>query len=459
MPDSWSEDPRTRPLDARTAYVIDELVLLPKGSSREARFSRNRITVGTAADCDLVLRDDSVSRVHAEIRRYEDLYRVRDLDSTNGTFIREVRVIEAVLAPETEIRFGAARVVFAPSRRLVEVRPLEETKLGLMVGVSPAMRRMFDFVRKVAPTDATLLLEGETGTGKEALARTVHLQSSRAGRALVVVDCSTIPRELFESELFGHERGSFSGAISCRKGLVEEASGGTLLLDEVGELPLDVQPKLLRFLETGEVRRVGASRSVSVDVRIIAATNRNLVEMVAEGRFREDLFYRLNVLPVTVPPLRERREDIPLLVRHFLATAPFNRMADGTCRVLDISPGALAQWNRYDFPGNVRELLNLLERSVALADSPIIESLPQTEVSVRRARKFERPGLARACFHPGEELLGFKEAKDGLVAQFERAYLEDLLDRSGGNLAQAARSASMDRKHLRELLKKYGLRD
>jgi DNA-binding NtrC family response regulator len=308
-----------------------------------------------------------------------------------------------------------------------------------LVGRSPAMRRVYEIVRQIADTTATVLITGESGTGKELIARAIHRQGGRRDRPFVAVNCAALPAELLESELFGHERGAFTGAHARRLGKFEMAHTGTLLLDEVGSLRLDLQPKLLRVLQEREIERVGGSRAIGIDVRIIAATNADLRQAVAAGRFREDLFYRLHVVPIAVPPLRHRREDVAPLARHFMAK--YARQFGKT--VTDLSPGALGALERYHWPGNVRELENIVARSVALASEPTVQ-LDQIPLDVALA-----PAEATA-----EDQLNLREARHDV----ERLLILRALDRAGGNQTVAARLLGMHRNTLLVKLAQLGLR-
>jgi len=316
---------------------------------------------------------------------------------------------------------------------------------GEMVGASSVMLDLLETTRKIASTDATVLISGESGTGKELVARGVHQLSRRSSQPFVPVDCAALPENLLESELFGHERGAFTGAVTSRPGLFELAHTGTLFLDEVAELPLPLQAKLLRALETRQLRRLGGRHVIEVDVRLVAATNRDLTKAMEAGLFREDLFYRLNVIPLHVPPLRERREDIPLLAMHFLR----NASPGGLMFPKGFSPQAMLLLEGYPWPGNVRELKNAVERARALANSEDIgpEDLP---VEVRQ---------------PSQELMerlppahSFKAAKQEVVTEFEERSLRALLDRTGWNIAQAARESGVHRKTIERKLKRYNLR-
>jgi DNA-binding NtrC family response regulator len=315
-----------------------------------------------------------------------------------------------------------------------------------LVGKSQAMRDVYRLLEQAAGLDITVLLTGETGTGKELAARAVHYHSARKERRFVPVNCGALPSELVESELFGHARGAFTGATGAKAGLFEEAQGGTLFLDEVGELPLPVQVKLNRALQEREIRRVGDNAPVKVDVRIIAATHRDLKAEVAAGRFREDLFYRLHVFPVRLPPLRERREDIPLLAAHFLEkhAGAFHRNLAG------LSPDALRTLTGYDWPGNVRELENAVERAVAVASGADVE-LRDLPPEVKGAPEGALPPevLAR---------MPYREAVDSARDRVSRDYLVALMREFGGNVTRAADRAGMERESLHRLLKRYGVR-
>src|SRR5690349_22794473 len=292
-----------------------------KGPQRGTEFviASDVIRVGKASENDLAITDETVSRVHFEIVRDAKGYLVRDLKSTNGTFLDGAEIKEAYIRAGSVVGAGAVELKFTPFEERIEILPSEKETLGEMVGRSASMREIFGLIEKIAPTDATVLIEGETGTGKDMVARALHQLSKRTNAPFIVVDCGAVAGTLIESELFGHEKGAFTGAVTARQGAFELASGGTVFLDELGELSLDLQPKLLRVLEQREFRRVGGSKTLKVDLRVIAATRKDLRSEVEKGKFREDLYFRLNVVPITAPPLRDRREDIPLFIDHFLA--------------------------------------------------------------------------------------------------------------------------------------------
>ncbi len=442
---SWIDKTRTLAGPRPTVVPVFELRCLTTGKSWE--FASTPVSFGSHPQCDVHLEDDTVSRLHAEIVRMGSELVLRDKGSTNGTAINGVRIREGLLSPGVTIELGEQRLAWTPDLELIPSMPSENSRFELLVGQSDAMRRLFNILERVSATDAPILIQGETGTGKDVVARSVHAHSKRSNRPFVVVDCSAIPPALMESELFGHEKGAFSGAIAVRKGLFEQGNGGTIFLDEVGELPLELQPKLLRVLETGVVRRIGSGTETSLDLRILSATNRPLQEMVDSGRFRADLFYRLNVVPVFIPPLRERTEDIQELVHHILHTAPFNRKGDGTLCVTEVTSDFLGALRGHAMPGNVRELVNILQREVALTSEPILHSLV-SPLSEQPASEDSTPTVSG-------DLPPFSEAKEDVVDEFEMHYLERLMIESRQNLSLAARIAGLDRKHLRNLLKKH----
>ncbi|HEX4448862.1 MAG TPA: sigma 54-interacting transcriptional regulator, partial [Polyangiaceae bacterium] len=333
----------TRALHARETAVGLQVMVMSGSAKGTTRRIGERLRIGKAPDNDLVLADDTVSRHHCELTRAPEGLRVRDLGSTNGTKVQGARVTEAIVQPGTVLKVGEIELAVRPAIRTVEVMPSDKTWFGPAIGQSLAMRNIFGVLERIAPTDATVLLEGETGTGKDVLARAIWSESTRGQGPFVVVDCGAVSYSLLESELFGHERGAFTGAVASRQGAFELADGGTVFLDEIGELPLDVQPKLLRVLETKEFRRVGGNRTLKTNVRVLAATKRNLQREVQGGKFREDLYFRLAVVPITVPPLRGRREDIPALVEHILKAGGGITVGDETMQ------GLLA----HDWPGNV----------------------------------------------------------------------------------------------------------
>jgi transcriptional regulator with GAF, ATPase, and Fis domain len=431
----------TRALQARESTVGIQVVVMSGNAKGTSRRIGERLRIGKAPDNDLVLADDTVSRHHCELTRAPDGVHVRDLGSTNGTKVQGARVSEAIVQPGVVLKVGEIEIAVRPAVRSVEVMPSDKTWFGGAIGASLAMRSIFGILERIAPTDATVLLEGETGTGKDVLARAIWSESTRAQGPFVVVDCGAVSYSLLESELFGHERGAFTGAIASRQGAFELADAGTVFLDEIGELPLDVQPKLLRVLETREFRRVGGNRTIKTNVRVIAATKRNLQREVQGGKFREDLYFRLAVVPITVPPLRGRREDIPTLVEHIL------KAGGGGLSVSDETmQGLLA----HDWPGNIRELRNVLDRAMYLA-----RATGQMELTMVTLPASGAPIGDAFHFEPGKS---YRETRAKYDGDFERRYVKWLLARHGGNVSAAARDAKMDRKHLHDMAKKHGLR-
>ncbi|MEZ4233537.1 MAG: sigma 54-interacting transcriptional regulator [Polyangiaceae bacterium] len=408
------------------------------GAFAEAK--AGRLVVGSSSQCDLRLNDRAVSRFHAEFTATASGIALEDLGSTNGTRIGSVRIERATLPADVELGVGRTRLLLELGDSHEELRG-GRSRFGELLGSSPAMQSVYSLLEKAAPTDVPVLLLGESGTGKELAARAVHDASSRAAGAFEVVDCGGLPPTLIESELFGHEKGAFTHAISARAGAFERAHGGTLFLDELGELPLEVQPKLLRALGEGEVRRVGGARRERVDVRIVAATNRDLRSEVNLGSFRADLYYRIAVMEVRLPPLRDRSEDIPELARHLLERIARERRLSQV-----IEPGAelLSALQKQRWEGNVRELRNYLEQLAVLQVPPPMREAPNADEALG-----EFDDLLRRPW---------REAKQELVERFERQYLEAALQASDGNVAQAARHAGVDRGTLFRSIRRLGLR-
>jgi DNA-binding NtrC family response regulator len=415
---------------------------------KEHMLDEGTTMVGTHADNDLVLTDATVSRYHLEIRVRRDGIEVRDLDTTNGTKHGGARIGSVVLTGAARLRLGKhTEMDVEPVDTNVELGEFGADRFGDVLGVTPPMKRLFALLAKAAPTEATILLQGETGTGKEAIAEAVHRHSRRSKGPFIVVDCGSIPHELIASELFGHAKGSFTGAGADKQGLIEAANHGTLFLDEIGELALDLQPQLLRVLDRRQVRRVGETQSVDVDIRVIAATHRDLRAMVKAGQFREDLYYRLAVVATYVPPLRDRKADIPALATWFA-----EKMGRGSFAQ---SPALLEQLQRHDWPGNVRELRNVVERALSLGDAALAD-LGETSTGSRPSAP-SPDEVARRQSNPDVLEMPFKEAKAQLVEAFERDYLSALLARHHGNISRAAAEAGIDRNYIHRLVKKYGL--
>jgi two-component system response regulator GlrR len=411
-----------------------------RGLSRA--LDREEITVGKRRDADLPLTDPTVSRQHCVVVATPFGPLIRDLGSRNGVRIDGNWIQAAYLRNGALVRLGDTALVLESNEHLDETVEARELRLGTTLGHSPAMQRIFEIVPRIANSDASVLIEGETGTGKTLLADVIHKQSPRRGGPFIVIDCGAIPATLIESELFGHERGSFTGATSARAGAFEAAVGGTVLFDEVGELPLDMQPKLLSAIEQRVIRRVGSNEDRAMDVRILAATNRNLEEEVRRGRFRTDLYYRLAAVRLDIPPLRERREDIPALATYFL-----HRF--GGDDAAELPPAMMDSFVRQSWPGNIRELRNAVERAVLLGgtDGPEMTLMMSTQAI---ATPSPEPADDEAL-HP------FREVKERAIDGWERDYLARLLRRAQGNVSRASRIAQMDRNYLRELLRKPGL--
>jgi transcriptional regulator with GAF, ATPase, and Fis domain len=407
--------------------------------------------VGKSNENDLTLDDPTVSRNHCEIIRESRGYLLRDLGSTNGTLLDGAEIREVYLKPGGIITVGKVELKVRPYSERIELLPSDQNHFGDVVGKSLAMRDLFGLFERLAPTDATVLLNGETGTGKDVLARSIHEVSPRKDKPFIVVDCGAVVGTLIESELFGHEKGSFTGASQQRQGAFELADGGTLFLDEIGELPLDLQPKLLRALEQRSFRRVGGNREIRVDIRVIAATKRNLKMEVERGKFREDLYFRLAVVPVEVPALRERREDIPLLVEHLLQL--FSGADEG--EPLRIAQDAVDALAAHDWPGNVRELRNVLERAAYIARATGSNEVRLADVPVGGGTgSSSQQGSGMPPFDPNKS---YRENKNDWDEIFEKRYVAWLLERHGGNVSAAARAGDMDRKYLYKLAKKHNL--
>jgi len=412
-----------------------------------------RMTIGESVICDLTLKDTAVSGTHCEIIAKENGFLLRDLGSANGTWVAGVRVREAWLEPGMPLRIGRTVLRFEHGPGTIEIELSRREKFYELIGHGVRMREIFAVLEKVAASDLTVLVRGETGTGKELVARAIHRASKRAQRPLIVQDCSAIPANLIESILFGHERGSFTGAADRKRGCFEVADGGTLFLDEIGELDISLQPKLLRVLETREVQRVGGTRMIPVDVRVVAATNRDLRQMVNEGTFREDLYYRLTVVEVDLPSLRERSEDIPALAGQFLEESAKRGQREGAS--FSITNDAMTKLQAYPWPGNVRELKNTIERAVSLADGTEL-GMHDLMPASQKTPPMVFPGGTAEQFVDND--IPFKDAKQRIVDAFEAQYLKAVLDKHGDNISRSARAAGLTRYHLRELAKRYGLR-
>ena len=407
-----------------------------RDASKEMVLQKTHVSIGTLPENDLVLTDGTVSRKHAVVEERPDGYLLRDLDSTNGSFLDNVRIREGYITPGSIIRLGQTEISFSPLEERFEALTSSSDQFGGLIGSSPLLREVYGLLERVAPTDVTVLLEGETGTGKELAARAIHSHSTRAGSPFVVFDCGAVAPNLIESELFGHEKGAFTDAVKARQGSFELANNGTIFLDEIGELSLDLQPKLLRALDQRETKRVGADKPMAVNVRVISATNKDLEQEVKAGRFREDLYYRLSVVRVNMPPLRKRKEDIETIAGQALAgiSAEINK------KIIGLSPEATAALAAYSWPGNVRELKNVLGRAAALSDSTRIE--PKDLFLTQGKKTSTLDGLS------GKTL-----------EEIEKAAILATLKAVSGNKTEAAKVLGIAYSTLYEKMKKYGMRE
>ena len=409
---------------------------------RAAALGDAPITVGSDPSCDLILTDPRVSRRHLEISRAAQQFAIHDLGSKNGTSFEGATITKATVRAGATLRLGNSYLRIQPEPHGLALPPSARRRLGELVGESLAMRELFTILEHAADSEVTVLLEGETGTGKELSAQAIHEHGARRRAPLVALDCGALPEGLVESELFGHVRGAFTGAMQARQGAFARASGGTLFLDEVDSLPLALQSRLLRALESRRVRPVGGDTELEVDVRVVAASQRDLALAVARGEFRPDLYYRLSVLRVVLPPLRARREDLVPTIHALLGRRGFEAPV--------VSGPNLDRLIAYPWPGNVRELRNVLDRALAL--SPGARSFAELRLSLPG----DRSGLAEGGLTIRTDL-PYAEAKQLLLDGFEGRYLAELLARNDGNISAAAREAGVDRKHLRGLLRKHSL--
>jgi DNA-binding NtrC family response regulator len=392
---------------------------------RHADFAEAKLRVGARPENQLVLSDPRVSGLHCELSAEPGGVRLRDPGSTNGTWANELRVRDAYLEQGARLRVGDTLLELEDTGGAVELELEPGSAFGPLVGASPVMRELFARLQRIAPHDVPALITGETGTGKEAVAQALHQASPRASEPFVVVECAAIPAGLIESELFGHERGAFTGAERTFPGALERAGRGTVLLDELGEMPLSLQPKLLRALESHEFRRLGAEAPRPLRARVLAATHRDIPNMVSQGTFRADLYYRLAVAEIQVPPLRQRREDILPLVEHFAQRLP---------NAAPVPRAVLDQLARHSWPGNVRELRNAVQRVALLGEPP----LPRHSAD-------GGPGALSDPSLESRLQLPYKQARDELLEEFRRMYAQRALERAGGSIAAAARLAQVDR--------------
>ncbi|HEX8791432.1 MAG TPA: sigma 54-interacting transcriptional regulator [Polyangiaceae bacterium] len=430
------DDTTTRaPLDAAPP---GKTFVLRTGTGPELRLDETQpptVLVGKSPACELRLDDPLVSRRHASIEIGPQSLRIRDLGSTNGTLVNGVRIVEAILRGGETIVVGTITLrVDVEATAGAHPAPSGADRFGRLLGASPEMRRLHHVFRRLASSDVPIVIEGETGTGKELLAESIHEESGRARGPFVVLDCTTVSASLLESELFGHERGAFTGAIAARKGVFEQADGGTLFIDEIGDLDVALQSKLLRAIERSEVRRVGGTGWAHVDVRVIAATRRDLDRAVQDGRFRDDLFFRLAVGRVEIPPLRRRHGDVVFLAQRFWTA--FGGQPP------EVPPEVVARLEAYEWPGNVRELYNAIARQIAVGEMGL------------GAATAGRAAMHPAALAAGDFLedtlaqdLPFPRARDRVLDEFERRYVERVLAKHGGNVARAAAASGIARRY------------
>jgi DNA-binding NtrC family response regulator len=430
-------------LPVRTIHM--EVIDGPQAGS-VVRGTGERATIGSADGNDLVLGDKYCSRYHLTVDAEQGGFQVTDHGSTNGSWVGSVRLHRGVVPPGTIVRVGATSLrLHEGDPGTVEVHAGDT--LGGFRGRTPAARRLMAQVARAAAASPSVLIVGESGTGKEVLARALHDLGPRASAPFEVVDCGALVPALVASELFGHERGAFTGAERQHAGAFERAKGGTVFLDEIGELPVTIQSSLLGALERRRFRRVGGQKDIAVEARVVSATHRDLRSQVNDGSFRLDLYYRLAVVTLEVPPLRERKDDIPILVEHFLREAGH----DGPIEEL-VSPAAMATLAAHRWQGNVRELRNMVEAMIAMGELPRL-SVSQMEMEAPATEPAKLADAVRPLLSEP-----YKRARSAVLEEFERCYLAHILERSGGNVAKAARDAMMDRSHLIELLQKHRLR-
>jgi DNA-binding NtrC family response regulator len=421
----------TRILSLKNEVAKVEKITGTLGGDKTFSFAPLPFKIGSARDNHLVVQDEYVSSRHAEVVADGQGYLLRDLNSTNGTYINGRKITEVYISAGDEIRVGESLIKISSSKQEEKIKPLKQNYFCGMVGQSLVLQILFSKLQKVASTDLTVLIQAESGCGKELAARAIHDLSQVSKGPYVILNCGAISRELIESELFGHEKGAFTGALNRRIGAFEQAHNGTLFLDEIGELPLELQPKLLRVLENKTIRRVGGDFDQKVNVRVVAATHRDLSDMVDKGDFREDLFYRLNVIDLGIPPLRERKEDIPLLCEHFL------RMSDPK-GIKRITPESVEKLKSHDWPGNIRELRNVLLRALVFSESDVKPDDIEF-ISERRAVKTAGNSID--------------------LREVEKQKIKEALSLSGGHRKKAADLLGIARSTLFKKLNEFDLED
>ena len=422
----------TRRISDRDVIHLDHATISVTGgpdSGLSTGFEEGVLLIGTSDDCNVTLSDPTVSRRHAEISRTGEGFLLQDLDSTNGTFVDGTRVGKAYLIDKARIDLGKTSLTFSLSEETLIPTPSPKKQFGEMVGKSREIRESFSLLKRLSTTDVTVLLEGETGTGKELAARAIHNSSLRSSKPFVVFDCSTVPSELMESELFGHEKGAYTGAGEARQGAVNSAENGTLFIDEIGELPLALQPKLLRLLDRREYRKIGEASLRRANIRFVAATNRDLEGLVSKGLFRQDLFYRVCAAIVRLPSLKERTSDITYLADHFL-----EEIGKSSGKKIKISKKARETIEKHPWPGNVRELKNVLATAAALSTGTVIDN----------------KDLSLAPTPEGGE-------DPGSIKEAEAESIRKALAQTDGNKRKAARLLGIAPSTLYSKMKKYGI--
>ena len=408
----------------------------------------HRLFVGRSPASDLLLADPLVSRRHLAFEIIDGVVRASDVDSTNGTTVNGLTIGEIVVRGGESIRVGDTTILVQASGAAAP-RLSDRQSFGSVIGASREMRRLYPLCRKLADVAVPVLIEGETGTGKEVLAESLHDEGPRRDRPFVVFDCTSVAPTLLESELFGHERGAFTGATESRAGVFEQADGGTLLIDEIGDLDLSMQSKLLRAVDTQQIRRVGGNRTIRFDARILCATRRDLDREVQAGRFRDDLFHRLTVARIELPPLRRRKGDVALLVRTMI------RQLEGA--ETSFTPELMARWDAYGWPGNVRELRNAVARRLALGELADVEAeIGPPSAAVSSAQSGRTPEAQAAVVDAVDRVLALDlaiaDARQLVVDEFERRYLARVLATHGGNVTRAAATSGIARRHFHRLL-------
>lgn len=430
-----------RPKPTKTASFF---LLVADGPDKGRRFvidasTPSRVLAGKSASCLICLTDPSVSRRHAGFDIADRRLRLTDMGSSNGTFVNGIAVVEAFLDGGEFVRLGQTTFHVQLQESDKQLNLSERTSFGRVVGASEEMRRLYPLCERLAGSDVSVLIEGETGCGKEVLAESLHEMGPRASGPFIVFDCMAAPPNLLESALFGHEKGAYTGATSSRAGVFEQAHRGTLLIDEIGDLDISLQPKLLRALQRMEVQRVGGSKAVKVDVRVLSATRRNLDEEVQAGRFRDDLYFRLNVARIELPPLRQRRGDVTLLTRHF-----WEMLGGKGC---PIPADLLERLEAYSWPGNVRELYNAIARHLALGELAGFNVGDSGRMSEPPPPSGEGSGDPDFIDEIVRRNLPLPEARQQVMEEFERRYIDAALESQGGNVTKAAAASGVGRRY------------